>query len=173
MTLDLAPRAAPPEAPFPGKPQFDALLTPHRSLGPRGFLVLMATLCAISFAAGLAFAFSGAWPVMGFFGLDVALIYLAFRVNYRRARMYERVRLSPAELRVDKVSHHGRRRCYVFQPQWVRVEIREPAEPDTPLHLTSHGRRLAVGSFLSAEERVDFARALGRALAAARAPHRA
>lgn len=170
MHADPAPTAVPPDAPFPGEPQFDAFLTPHRSLGPRGFLVLMVTLCAVSFVAGLACVLAGAWPVFGFFGLDVALIYVAFRVNYRRARMYERVRVSPGELRVDKVSHHGRRRCYSFQPQWVRIELERPVEPDTPLHLTSHGRRLPLGSFLSAAEREDFARALGQALAEARRP---
>ncbi len=155
---------APPGAPFPGEPDFDALLTPHRSLGPRGFVILMAAVCVVSFGAGLAFYLSGAWPVIGFFGLDVAIIYLMFRINYRRAKQYERVRLSPEQLRVDKVSHHGRKRAFVFQPFWVAVEIQQPAEPDTPLHIASHGRRLRLGSFLSAEERVEFARALSQAL---------
>lgn len=168
MAPDLRPTAAPPDAPFPGKPQFDVLLTPHRSLGPRGFLVLMAAVCVISFGAGLAFFISGAWPVIGFFGIDMALIYLAFRINYRRARQYERVRLSPQQLRIDKVSHHGRKRAYIFQPFWAAVEIKQPAEPDTPLHIASHGRRLRIGSFLSAEERLEFAGALRAALIQAR-----
>lgn len=168
MAPDLRPTAAPPDAPFPGEPQFDAVLMPHRSLGPRGFLILMAAVCVISFGAGLAFFLSGAWPVIGFFGIDVALIYLAFRINYRRARQYERVRLSPEQLRIDKVSHHGRARAYIFQPFWAAVEIQQPAEADTPLHIASHGRRLRVGSFLSAEERVEFARALREALIQAR-----
>ncbi len=159
-----SPLASPREAPFVGDAQFDAVLTPHRSLGPRGFAVLMVAVCVLSFAAGLVLFLAGAWPVIGFFGLDVVLIYLVFRINYRRAKQYERVRLSPQQLRIDKVSHHGRWRSFVFQPAWVRVEIEEPAEPDTPLHLASHGRRLKIASFLSAEERVDFARALRRAI---------
>ncbi len=168
MAPDLRPATAPPEAPFPGKPDFDAVLTPHRSLGPRGFLVLMISVCVVSFGAGLAFFLSGAWPVIGFFGVDVVVIYLAFRVNYRRARQYERVRLSTQQLRVDKVTHHGRKRAYIFQPFWAAVEIKQPAEPDTPLHIASHGRRLRIGSFLSAEERLEFAAALRNALIQAR-----
>ncbi len=161
---------APSEVPFEGDALFDAVLTPHRSLGPRGFLVLMTAVCVLSFGAGLVFFLVGAWPVIGFFGIDVVLIYAFFRINYRRARQYERVRLSPQQLRIDKVSHHGRWRSFVFQPAWVRVEMEEPAEPDTPLHLASHGQRLKIGSFLSAEERLDFAKALRGALRNASTP---
>src|SRR3984957_17535676 len=86
---------------------FSALLTPHRSLNRTGFLVLMGFLSAISFAAGLAFLLMGAWPVFGFFGLDVLLIYWAFRVNFRRARASEEITVTPSELRVRRVSHRG------------------------------------------------------------------
>ena len=72
---------------------FSALITPHRSLGSTGFLMLMLLVGGISFVAGLVFVIAGAWPVMGFFGLDVLLIYWAFRVNYRRARAYELARM--------------------------------------------------------------------------------
>ncbi|GAB5468919.1 MAG: DUF2244 domain-containing protein [Rhodospirillales bacterium] len=170
MAAGELPQPAAPEAPFAGELLFDALLTPHRSLGRRGFLLLMWSLAGLSLGASLVFFLIGAWPVIGFFGLDLALLYLVFRVNYCRARQYERVRLSPRQLRIDKVTHHGRKRSFVFEPYWVRVEMREPAEPDTPLHLASHGRRLTVGSFLSAEERLDFARALQRALRQAHQP---
>ena len=66
---------------------FSALLTPHRSLGPTGFLILMACLGGLSFVSGIIFVSIGAWPVFGFFGLDVLLVYLAFRANYRSARL--------------------------------------------------------------------------------------
>ena len=71
------------------------MLTPHRSLGPTGFLILMAVLGGVSFAAGIVFLLVGAWPVFGFFGLDVLLIYCAFRLNYRAARAYEEVTVTP------------------------------------------------------------------------------
>ena len=60
---------------------FSAVLTPHRSLGAVGFVVLMSLLSALSFAAGIMFYLIGAWPVVGFLGLDVLLVYLAFRAN--------------------------------------------------------------------------------------------
>ena len=75
---------------------FRAFLLPHRSLGRKGFIILMGVISAISFLTGLAFYMLGAWPVMGFFCLDVLLIYGAFRLNYRAARLYELVELTRA-----------------------------------------------------------------------------
>jgi uncharacterized membrane protein len=74
---------------------FHAVLTPYRSLRPAGFLVLMVALGAVSFVAGILFLVAGAWPVLGFFGLDVLLVYVAFRLNYRSGRLYETVNLTP------------------------------------------------------------------------------
>src|SRR5680860_283168 len=51
-------------------PQFSAVLTPHRSLGPKGFMVFMGLVSTVSFGTGLLFYMMGAWPVMGFMGLD-------------------------------------------------------------------------------------------------------
>src|SRR3954471_6794755 len=86
---------------------FSALLTPHRSLNRTGFLVLMGFISVVSFAAGLAFLLMGAWPVFGFFGLDLLVIYWAFKVNYRDAKASEEITVTPSELRVRRVSHRG------------------------------------------------------------------
>ena len=77
---------------------FSAVITQHRSLGSTGFLVLMVTIGSISFVAGMMFLILGAWPVFGFFGLEVALVYWAFRANYRAARAYEEVKVTANEL---------------------------------------------------------------------------
>lgn len=164
---EIAPEAAPAPA---GPVLFDALLTPHRSLSPRGFVVLMTVICGVSFVAGLAFFMLGAWPIPGFLGLDVLLIYLAFKVNYRRGRMYETLRLTHDDLTVERVDPRGRRRAWRFQPIWLQVLIDEPPHSDSPLVLRSHGRSLAVGSFLAPQERADLARALRDALTRARQP---
>src|ERR1700739_4878902 len=86
---------------------FSALLTPHRSLNRTGFLVLMGFISVVSFAAGLAFLLMGAWLGFGFFGLDVLVIYWAFRVNFGRAQTTEEISVTPFELRVHRVSHRG------------------------------------------------------------------
>jgi uncharacterized membrane protein len=144
-------------------------LTPHRSLNRTGFLVLMAFLSAVSFAAGFAFLLMGAWPVLGFFGLDVLAIYWAFRINFRHARASEEISVTPSELRVRRVSHRGHVVEFVLNPLWVQLDQKIHAEFGIEkLYLVSKGRRVSIGSFLGADEKASFAKALLSALQAAR-----
>jgi uncharacterized membrane protein len=156
--------------PEPAEPElFSALLTPHRSLNRTGFLVLMAFLTVVSFAAGLAFLLMGAWPVFGFFGLDVLVVYWAFRINFRRARATEEIRVTPSELRVRRVSHRGHVVEWVLNPLWVQLDQKTHAEFGIEkLYLVSRGRRVSVGNFLGADEKASFAKALTAALQAAK-----
>jgi len=147
---------------------FHAVLTPHRSLSPRGFLTLMGAVASISFVAGLAFLLIGAWPVFGFFGLDVALIYAAFKLNYRSGRLYETVELTPDVLTVTRVSPSGKAESFDFNPYWVRVHLTEGPQGRTDLRLASHGREFSFARFLTDDERRDLSKALAGALAQAR-----
>jgi uncharacterized membrane protein len=147
------------------EPIFTAELTPHRSLGRTGFLALMLFLSIVSFIAGIMFLRMGAWPVFGFFCLDVLLIYWAFRVNYARARASEHLVLTPHELRLRRVSHRGHVMEWTFNPHWVRLDQEEHEEFGIErLYLRSHGRSVAVGRFLSPDEKASFAKALRLAL---------
>ncbi|HXW25302.1 MAG TPA: DUF2244 domain-containing protein [Xanthobacteraceae bacterium] len=148
---------------------FSATLTPHRSLGRTGFVVVMALMGGISFTAGLVFFIAGAWPVVGFLGLDVLLVYVAFRVSYRTAAAYEQVRVTPTALTVRKVSHHGAVAEWTLNPVWVRLQ-REVHEEFgiARLYLVSHGRRLPIAAFLGPDEKASFATALTAALGQAR-----
>jgi uncharacterized membrane protein len=148
---------------------FSVLLTPHRSLNRTGFVVLMAFLSAVSFAAGVAFWIMGAWPVFGFFGLDVLVIYWAFRVNFRRAAASEEITVTPSELRVRKVSHRGHVVEWVLNPLWVQLDQKSHAEFGIErLYLVSRGRHVSIGSFLGPDEKASFAKALLAALQAAK-----
>jgi uncharacterized membrane protein len=148
---------------------FSALLTPHRSLSRTGFLMLMALLSVISFASGLVFLMMGAWPVLGFFGLDVLAIYWAFRVNFRHARATEEISVTPSELRVRRVSHRGHVVEWVLNPLWVQLDQKTHAEFGIEkLYLLSKGRRVSIASFLGPDEKASFAKALTEALQAAK-----
>jgi uncharacterized membrane protein len=148
---------------------FSAVLTPHRSLNRAGFWILIGAYGAVSFIAGVVFLLMGAWPVFGFFGLDVALLYWAFRLNYRHAAAYEEVTVTPAALTVRKVSHRGIAREWRLNPLWVRLEKTVHEEFGIErLFLVSRGKELAVASFLGPDEKASFAKALGAALAEAK-----
>ncbi len=144
---------------------FSVVITPHRSLGRIGFLVLMMIFGVISFIAGMVFLIAGAWPVFGFFGLDVLLLYWAFRLNYRHAGAYEEVKVTPSALTVRKVSHHGRVRQWVLNPLWVKLDqvVHEEYGVER-LFLIAHGKHLAIASFLGPDEKATFAKELGAAL---------
>ena len=144
--------------------RFSAVLMPHRSLSPRGFLILMSAVCAVSFVAGTAFVLMGAWPVFGFFGLDVLLIYVAFKLNYRAGRLYETVDLTDETLTVRRVRPSGRVQSWSFNPYWVRLNISDRPGKPAQLSLSSHGDTLVFGAFLSEDEKKDFADALQSAL---------
>ena len=148
---------------------FSALLTPHRSLNRTGFVLVMAFLSVISFAAGVLFLMLGAWPVLGFFGLDILAIYVAFRINFRRARASEEIWVTPSELRVRRVSHRGHVVEFVLNPLWVKLDkVAHEEFGIEKLYLVSRGRSLSIGSFLSPDEKASFANALLGALQAAR-----
>ena len=148
---------------------FSAIITPHRSLGGLGFFILMGVVSVVSFAAGMVFLLMGAWPVFGFFGLDVLLIYWAFRINYRRALAYEEVMVTHSELRVRKVSHRGKVSEWTLNPLWVRLDQDEHDEYGIErLFLVTQGRRLSIGGCLGPAEKASFARALRAALGEAK-----
>lgn len=149
---------------------FDARLMPHRALPRRGFVLLMAGLAVALGMVGLAFWSLGAWPVAGFCGLEVLLVWGAFELNYRAGRAHETLRLSDDALVVTRVDAKGQAQSWRFEPGWVRVEVERPGRDDSRLVLASHGRRLPVGGFLTPEEKLEVAAALRDALARWRAP---
>lgn len=149
---------------------FKALLTPYRSLSGRGFAALMGALLVVWLTIGALFLRIGAWPVFGFFGLDVLAIYLAFRLNYRAARMREEVCLSRLSLDIRKVPAYGRAEQHRFNPFWTRFKVSRHDEIGiTSMAVETRGLSVSLGSFLNPRDRESFAAAFGRALATAKA----
>jgi uncharacterized membrane protein len=146
-----------------------ARLTPHRSLSRAGFIALMAIFGVVSFAAGTAFLLMGAWPVLGFFGLDVLLIWWAFKVNFRHADATEDITITPSEIRIRRVSHRGHVLEWSFNPLWVQIDQKvDPEFGIERLFLVSRGRRVSIAHWLGPDEKQSFLKALMAALQAAR-----
>ena len=149
---------------------FEAILQPNASLDQKGFRVLMLVIALVTSVAGIMFLMVGAWPVLAFFALDAALIYLAFKANYRWARMYETIRLTPGSLLIERISPLGRVQRWSFEPYWLKITIDLAAKHNTQLVLASRGKRLKIGSFLAPSEREEVARALQDQLTKLRQP---
>ncbi len=143
----------------------DVTHQPRPSLTRTGFVLFMSGICAAGMATSTAFFMIGAWPIPGFMGLDVLLIYLALRASYRRARRWERVRLTRAALTVERADQNGRVKSWSFQPYWLRVEMADPPLPGSRLLLATRGVKFEIGAYLGLEERAAFARSLRDALA--------
>ena len=139
---------------------FERVLLPYRSLPPQGFRWLMLLLGVVSLAVGIGFVSIGAWPIFGFFGLDVALLYLAFRLSYRSARRREILRLASDDFTVERIDIYGERHLWRFQPFWLRIVLEERGSGANRLLLGSHGRTLVIGDFLPPASRRELAATL-------------
>lgn len=169
MTDDARRLEAEP-AGFADRPVFSAVITPHRSLGPKGVAILLGGFATVSAVVSVPFVLVGAWPIVGFFGLDVLLLWLALRASFAQARAYERIVLTHIDLTIRKVTHRGSEQEWRFNPLWVRLESEADEEFGmTGLFVRERQARLDVGAALSPDERADFAHAFGSALAAAKA----
>jgi uncharacterized membrane protein len=146
---------------------WQATLTPHRSLTKQGFLVLMGLVVAINLIVAGMFVALGAWPIAGFAGLDVLLVWWAFKANFADARKLERISITEHELVLDRVSEKLPPQQQRFVRRWVRVELQEDTERELigSLLLISGRTRVAIGEFLAPEERKTLAKALKTALA--------
>lgn len=144
---------------------FDAWLRPHRSLTRRGLAMVLALAAVPSFILGVAFLFMGAWPVTGFLGLDVVLLWWLFKRSYLDARRSETLLLTDRELIVARVAPDGEREELRLDAYWLKIEASEEK-----LVATSRGNRAVLGRFLSPPERLRVADELKAALAEMRTP---
>jgi uncharacterized membrane protein len=147
---------------------FAIRLFPRRSFAPAAARRLLAATFVASALFSLPFYLVGAWPIVGFLGLDVALLWLAFRMSFRAACAHEDYRLSYLELEFAQVSAGGARREWRFNPAWVSLERGDAGAAADRLALRSGGRWHEIASFLGPDEKAAFAGDLGRALAEAR-----
>mgnify|MGYP003581100348 CR=1 FL=1 len=152
------------------RPLFAATLTPHRSLSRRGLRFVIALVAILASIPGMVFFSLGAWPIVGFMGLDVLLVWWALSASLREGMRYEKVTLWPDELEVKRVSAGGKEELLRFNPFFVKLVIdRDYNERTTGLHLRTREGDTEIGSFLNPDDKSSFAKAFGSALK--KAPH--
>lgn len=144
-----------------------ATLTPHRSLTRQGFVIVMVLVVLVNLVVGGIFLAMGAWPVAGFAGLDVLLIWWAFRANFADARQMESITITDHEVVFDRIRQQHPPEQQRFVRRWVRVELEEDRERELigRLSLISGAQRTIIGEFLAPEERKTLANALRTKLA--------
>lgn len=149
---------------------FSARLMPYRSLGKKGFMFLMIFVVITCTISGVLFLHMGAWPVFIFFGLDILLVWLAFKLNYRAAKGYEEVAVSRELIEVRQFAPTGRITTHSFNPFWTKFKIDRHEEYGVmKLALLTKDSELEFGKFLNADDKESFAKAFGGAFAKAKA----
>lgn len=150
-------------------PLFAALLTPHRSLNTRGIRIVVAVYAAFALIPGVYFFILGAWPVVGFLGLDAILLWWALSASRKSGDAFEEVTLWPDSLEVRHVSAKGRENHHAFNPFWVRLHVDKDYEQRvTRLALRNRQEELEIGAFLNPDDKASFASVFGQALSKAR-----
>jgi uncharacterized membrane protein len=144
---------------------FSTTLSPHRSLSPEGFKWLIRGVLAANVVVGLPMYLLGAWPVAGFMGIDVWLLWFFFQRSYLDARRRETLTLTDRELIVERRSPDGEREEHRLDAYWLRFDVSEER-----LVVVSRGNRIVVGRFLSPEERGQLVEELKAAHARMRTP---
>lgn len=152
------------ETPLPAV-HFATSLTPHRSLSAEGFRFVIGGAIAANLVIGLPLLIMGAWPVFGFMGLDVFLLWWLFKRSYLDARRSETLLLTDRELIVVRVAPDGEREEHRLDAYWLKIEATEER-----LVVVSRGNRAVIGRFLGPDERLRVADQLKAAIAEMRAP---
>jgi len=140
-------------------------LWPHRSLSVRGFQIFMFVLASLMSLIGLGFYLLGAWPVIGFLGLEIAIVWYAFKWNYRSGQLVETVAITPLQVDVTRTDWRGRTTTTHLNGAWIKAEIEMQEKKRGRLYLRQHARKLEIGAFMPPSEKPSLAAALNNAFA--------
>jgi uncharacterized membrane protein len=146
----------------------DVELRPHRSLSPRGALLLLAPLVVINLVFAAVFLRLGAPIVPPFLGLDVLAMALALWLSFRSARSVERVRVTADRLQVSRGLPDRARTVWTSPTAFTQVDILDPGRHGVRVRLSCKGRQLDLGAALGPVEREAFGRELEAAVRSAR-----
>lgn len=151
---------------------YRAEIRPHRSSSVRVLNVIILGLLAIFIPTAIGFVLAGAWPVTGFMGFELLLLYGAFWLNQHRGSTVEYIDLTQRTLRIERINHWGQRQVWTLQPQWTQINVSERGGSQGRLELRSRGQSLVIGEFLTLEEQVMLAIELKEAVLKATRPCR-
>ena len=131
------------------KDYLDITVLPYRSLSKKGFKNLMIIVSAIFFIIGIFFWAIGAWPVFGFLGLDVWLLYYAFKLNYKDGEICENLSIKKEKFMVTRSFPSGTKQKWNLELYWTKVEMTNPSTNQYNLIIKSKEKAVMIGSFLN------------------------
>jgi uncharacterized membrane protein len=139
-------------------------LWPYRSLSLKGFRIFMAVLASLMSIIATGFFLLGAWPVIGFLGAEILIVWLAFKMNYRAGQLVEKVEITPSYVQITRTNWRGNETQICLDSPWVRAKLLEEQEHRPKLFLCAHAQETEIGSFMPPVEKSALAKALNEAL---------
>tara|TARA_B100000900_G_scaffold338689_1_gene300947 strand:- start:11 stop:562 length:552 start_codon:yes stop_codon:yes gene_type:complete len=138
-------------------------LWPYRSLSLRGFRILIAVLASLMSVIGLGFYLLGAWPVVGFLGLEIFIVWYAFKWNYRSGQLLETVAITAQQVNITRTDWRGRSKTICLNGVWIKAELDKKGKKKCRLYLRQHANKLEIGEFMPPAEKLSLAVALNEA----------
>lgn len=136
---------------------------PYRSLSIQGFRVIIGFFAIALTGLSLGFMMLGAWPVVGFLGLEIGIVWLAFRMNYRAGQLVEKVHISTSGVTIERTDWKGSSKQHTLDSPWVSAELFPPKAKRKKLLLKMHAESFEIGAFLPPVEKPALAKALNDA----------
>ena len=148
----------------------DITVLPYRSLTKKGFRNLMFIVSLIFFLVGVFFWHIGAWPVFGFLGLDVLLLYYAFKINYKSGEIFETIKIIHEKFSITRSFPSGKKQVWNLETYWTKVEILNPAQNQHNLIVKSKDKVVLLGSFLNLNDKKKLLSKIESALKLSKCP---
>jgi len=131
----------------------------NNSLSTSGRRLVFVFILTVSLGIAAVFALVfGAWPILPFAGIEMGVLYVAFRYMDRHAADYESITIRGDSVAVE-VREGPEIRRFGFNRCWAQV-VGDGAR----FALRSHGREIEVGRHVCEERRVEMARDIRREL---------
>ena len=137
---------------------------PHRSLSKRGFAIVMLVLGSLAFTIGLGFFLLGAWPVVGFLGLEFFVVWLVFKLNYHAAKKNQSVTVTGTEVQINTTYPNGAKESVSYPTAWVKIKVTPQGSPtiksryQQKITASSHGQSTIIADFIHPAETTHLAR---------------
>ncbi len=151
-----------------GAVYLDAVLEPPRSLSAAGLARVMFVLGSISFLFSIGFLLMGAYPVVGFLGAEVLLLWYLMKRSMRGPGPRTHLRVTAESVEVCRIDRRGREQLEALPSYFARVVHDARLHSAQALRIVAGRRYLAIGEHLSREEQLTLATRLKRALHEAR-----
>jgi len=129
----------------------------NQSLTTRGLYILMFFITIPASYLGISFYVLGAWPVLGFMGFEILLIYIAFKILFYKNKFYEHIILDSEKLNILFKKKNKIIKKIELEPTWVQVKIEKIYENEDTLIVSSHGKKIILANYLIPEERLKLA----------------